>query len=130
MKSKPKPEKVYVCHATFASEHETVKRGTRLRGSDPRVIEHFTCFVEADIPENEWPSMWATMAEPPTFPNEFHRPAPPIPDEDAAVALVAIRVGLTGRIIEVGQRVRRDDPIVQASPEFFTTVPKPISEVL
>jgi hypothetical protein len=59
---------------------------------------------------------------PPDPKPEFHRVEPPPPDDEAVVALVELQVGLSGRRIQKGQKLRRDDPLVKANPEHFAVV--------
>ena len=49
---------LYVATTTAATDvvPGVIKRGTKLRGSDPVVQSCPWLFVEADTPENEWPS--------------------------------------------------------------------------
>jgi hypothetical protein len=62
------------------------------------------------------------VPEPPQHEAEFHRVEHPPPDGEAVVALVELQVGLGGRRIQKGQKVRRDDPIVIENPQHFAVV--------
>jgi hypothetical protein len=74
-----------------------------------------------DAPTDEVPSLWSVVPVAEHAP-EFHRPADPIPDEEAAV----LRDLLPGRLRRQesgeGARLRRDDELVRENPEFFRTV--------
>jgi hypothetical protein len=74
---------LYVATTTVATEMMPglVRRGTKLRGSDPLVQAHREFFVPADTPQNEWPS---PIPDP---------PAPVEPDHDLRVASLPIPLG-------------------------------------
>ena len=52
----PEADALYVCTSGFATQTRAIPRGTRLRGSDPIVAEHFGFFRPDGTPESEWPS--------------------------------------------------------------------------
>jgi hypothetical protein len=53
-KTKPDPSKLYRPLQPVALLDSTVLNpGSRLRGDDPLVIEHFTPFIEADAADSE-----------------------------------------------------------------------------
>ena len=77
-------------------------------------------------PESEIPRAEIVVEE---HAPEFYRPAPPIPDDEAAVATVSLQIGAT--YLQKGrQRVRRDAPFVKGNEQYFVTVPVRLSEIL
>ncbi len=67
-KKKLDPDRLVVCTQDFATAERLVKRGDKLRASDPITADH-RFFVDADLPECEWPSMWDSMPAPPSHGN-------------------------------------------------------------
>jgi hypothetical protein len=118
-----KDDQLVVAWASLAAEQYVICRGERLRGSDPRVQAHPDVFVDASVPESEWPPEipWDKVASAPQEP-EFHRGGPLIPDAEAVVAAEDVAVGQ--RYVRQGQRLRRTDPLVREHPHFFTEVPR------
>jgi hypothetical protein len=107
----------------------TVPRGTRLRGDHPAVLACASYFWKADDGSVEAaPNMWDFVAEPEQPVPEFHRPAPPIPDAEAAECVTTFQV-LGGRKVTKGQRLRMDDPLVVENKSYFRTIGKPLEEV-
>lgn len=102
----------------------TIARGTRLRGSHPAVKAATWCFAADGTPDEEIPKPPAPDPQPHV--PEFYRPAPRIPDEEAAVCVTAFTAGR--RHVAKGQRLRRDDPLVQANAELFRTPPMPVGK--
>jgi hypothetical protein len=100
----------------------TIARGTRLRGDHEVVVGCPWYFHRADAPDDERPNLWDHVEVAPDPAPEFHRVEPPPPDGEAVVALVELQVGLGGRRIRKGEKLRRDDPLVKANPEFFAIV--------
>jgi hypothetical protein len=122
-----KPDEVVVAWQSFAWDSPsgqpfTIVKGTRLRGDHEVVVGCPWYFARADSPSDEVPNLWDHVPQPPDHEPEFHRVEPPPPDGEAVVALVELQVGLGGRRIHRGQKLRRDDPIVQANPEHFAIV--------
>jgi hypothetical protein len=100
----------------------TIVKGTRLRGDHEVVVGAPWYFVRADAPSEEVPNVWDHVPEPPQHEPEFHRPAPPVPDEDAVVYVMAFQVLATGVKVVRGQRLHRNDPLVLANPAAFAVV--------
>jgi hypothetical protein len=123
-KPKFKTDEIVVAWTGFATGHTAVQRGTRLRGDSPLVKGHPQYFVKDGTPANEMPGELDGLVPSPSEPPEFHRPAPPIPDEEACE--VAMDVMIAGRPFRRGQRVRRDDPAVRGNEQFFRTVGQPL----
>lgn len=91
-KTKLDPDGLYVATTTAATETvPLIKRGTRLRGSDPVVQGHPWLFVLDGTPESEWPSQ---VPDP---------PAPVQPDHDLRVASLPIPLG---EIVELVRDVK------------------------
>jgi hypothetical protein len=122
-----RPDDVVAAWQSFAWDSPsgrpfTIVKGTRLRGDHEVVLGCPFYFHRADAPADEVPNLWDHVPEPPQHEAEFHRVEPPPPDDEAVVALVELQVGLGGRRIRRGEKVRRDDPVVQAHPEHFAVV--------
>jgi hypothetical protein len=107
------PDDVVVAWQSFAADVDgrpyTITPKMTLRGDHPVVVAHPWYFANA-------------VAEPTEHQPEFHRPAPPIPDEEAAECVTAFQVGFGGPKVVKGQTLRKDDPLVVAHPDFFRTV--------
>jgi hypothetical protein len=122
-----KPDETVVAWQSFAWDSPsgrpfTIVSGTRLRGDHEVVLGCPWYFHRADAPDDEVPNLWDHVPEPPQHEAEFHRPAPPIPDGEAAVCVTAFQVGFGGPKVVKGQRLRKDDSLVVAHPDFFRTV--------
>jgi hypothetical protein len=63
-KKKLDPDRIVVATQDFGTTQRTVKRGERFRASDPLVGDG-RWFVDADVPESEWPNLWNEMPAPP-----------------------------------------------------------------
>lgn len=55
-KTGPDPNRQYVAWDSFATEHDSCRRGEKLPGSHPLVAAAFTYFVQDTVPERDWPS--------------------------------------------------------------------------
>ena len=49
-------DQIVVAWASLAAEQYVIRKGERLRGSDPRVVAHPDVFVEDGTPQSEWRS--------------------------------------------------------------------------
>lgn len=119
-------DEVVVAWGALAAAEYVIARGERLRGSDPRVREHPEMFVADGTPESEWPSQvdWGALPSTPEPPQT--RILESASADELCVANDSLRAGT--RVIERGQKVRRDDPVVLKSPELFHGIPKLLSE--
>src|SRR5437879_5591778 len=83
------PDKVYACWNSFggASLPGTIRYGTRLRGSADAVRLHPENWVDADLPESEWPNIFADLPAPAQDERPRSRAAQEIPDGEAVVPL-------------------------------------------
>ena len=115
------PDEIVIATQGIAVGDFVIPRGTRLRGEHPVVRQVPQHFVPDGTPASEWPSMWASIPEPAQEP----APRPPIPDEEAAVAVEAFTYG--NRHVPKGARLRRDDELVKAHPLLFRTPAMPVA---
>ena len=126
-------DEVVVCVEAFSSEtpvtNTFVQRGQRLLGGDPIVKAHSSRFARDGALAEEYPSPFDEVVEHPPM-HDDARPyvLPAIEDQDAAVAIESFYAGgrFEGRFVKKGHRLHRDDPLVRAHPEFFTTAPLPL----
>jgi hypothetical protein len=63
-KKKSDPDRILVCTMDFGTVDRVVKRGERVRASDP-IVGDGRWFVDASTPPSEWPNMWNEMPDPP-----------------------------------------------------------------
>src|SRR4051794_35141305 len=91
-KRKFKDDEVVVCWMPYATSEYTIPHGTRLRGAHPAVRANPNWFVPDGTPESEIPRAEIVPEE---HAPEFYRHAPPIPDDEAAVATVNLQIGAT-----------------------------------
>jgi hypothetical protein len=92
------------------------------------VVRTCPAYFQLDgVPSDEALSEWNFVAEAERHEPEFTKPTPPIPAGEAVVCLTSFSAGLSGRKVVKGQRLRRDDPLVQEHPAFFATF-QPLTE--
>jgi len=93
------------------------------------VKAHSSRFARDGALAEEYPSPFDEVVEHPPM-HDDARPyvLPAIEDQDAAVAIESFYAGgrFEGRFVKKGHRLHRDDPLVRAHPEFFTTAPLPL----
>lgn len=126
MKKKFRPGEIAVAWRSFTfGEGGIIHRRTRLHGDHAAVRDKPQHFVLDGTP---LPNELQDLPAPAQAPPEFHQPAPPIPDDDCAVAIQSFSVGLgkgfRTQAVQKGQRLRLTDPLVQAHPDLFRTPAK------
>ena len=140
-KKKLDPDRIVVCTMDFGTTNRTVKRGERLRVSDPLVGDG-RWFVDEDVPESEWENFWSSMQAPPehrgpvtVLPSipphrqvrskvDLFQPAAWAPGSDGSKRGVPPPFGSVlrrGQILDVG------DPRVAANPSGFEWVTRDVS---
>lgn len=132
--AKPKiaDDEIFVCaHAFAAGPHDVVRRGTRLRGSNPLVRQFPAMFVPDGTPEAEWPSEWGTVPERVDHAPEFTRTTRTrsrITIVGAVMCTMGFQVLSTGESVARGVVLHPEDPLVRAHPEYFgpLEVPDPV----
>jgi hypothetical protein len=123
-KPKFRDDEIVVCWEPVAHGDYVIRRGERLRGSHDVVKAVPGAFVADGTPIGEMPNVWDVVPEPVQDEHNLVHIPPPIPDEDAAVAVSGFTIG--GRYVGKGARFRRDDPLVKAHPQFFRTPAMPL----
>ena len=125
-------DQLVVCHDTFAADDlpgtGVVLRGTKLRADSPIVTAHPLRFVDAELPESEWPLR--EYAEPPTDLEPLIEVPPQIPLEERVRARWDLSTDLGygfGGFVSRGQIVSKDEPFVREHPEAFETVSRPLT---
>lgn len=100
----------------------TIPRGARLRGDHPAVLGCPAYFAKADASAEEVPNLWDHVVEAPQMEPEFHHPAPPIPDEEAVTCTTTFQIGLGGRKVVKGERLRPRRSARPGVPGFFALI--------
>jgi hypothetical protein len=125
-------EQIVVCHDTFTADGlpglGVVKRGEKLRADNPIVQAHPLRFVDASLPENEWPLR--EYAEPPADHDPLIEIPPQIPFEERVRARWDLTVDAGygyGTHIARGQILSRNERLVRESPHAFETIPRPLT---
>jgi hypothetical protein len=88
-----------------------------------------TGFVADGTGDDQMPNMWDFIDEPAQDEPRYHRPTPPIPDDEAVEAIADFNLNLANlraTSVKKGQRFRRDDPLVKKHPEFFQVPARPL----
>jgi hypothetical protein len=117
-----------VCFNSFMSaDGHAAKWGEERLGSDPGVRAHPECWAPKSVPPSERPNVWQNLPLPGQDERPRARSEPDIPNDEACVALETFTAA--GRMFNAGAtKVRRDDPVAQANPELFGTVPVRLSD--
>jgi len=137
-KRKPQPDadQRYVCVQSFVTETGAVAEGTWLQGSDALVRAHPRFFLPASAGDDELASarqgaLYPDLdQEPPGADFSSTHIGTPLADGDAVVCVRAVAqkrgpasgVPSSLRLINVGDRVAKDDPVVAANPDHFAPV--------
>jgi hypothetical protein len=121
-----------VCHDTFTADGlpgvGVVKRGEKLRADNPIVQAHPLHFVDADLPENEWPLR--EYAEPQADPDPLITIPEQIPLEDRVRARWDLTVDAgygVGTHIARGQILSRSERLVRENPHCFETISRALT---
>ena len=121
-------DEIVICWATFTTGEYVIRRGMRIRGSHPAVKACPAFFVADGTADYELPNEFS-LVEPPVVcddPLAVYIP-PSVPLEDSVICHTGFYVMATGRMIDKGASLHKDDAVVEAHPEYFHTAPRPLS---
>ena len=127
-KLKVDPEKVYTAWTSGAAalpdgSEIVFKRGQQFRGTAAIVRERPNLFVEAAVPQSEWPSEWDSIIERDMAADRAMREeqarnaSPEIPADRRVVCAQSFRAG--ARTFHQGQVYSLDDEVVKEHKGFF-----------